>query len=85
MFWKRIGFDSAVDHVDSLGDVYEAVENCIFPNDGLKSMEGLLRMGRKFDDRPQVRWDRFCMLSNALQGVVDRFISSLSMTSDGIS
>ena len=76
-FWKRIRLDSAIDQVDSLGSAHEAAENLIFPNEGLESMEGLLRVGRAFDDRAQIRWDRFCMLGNALQAVVDGLISSL--------
>jgi hypothetical protein len=81
-FWKRIGLDSAMDQVDGLCGAYQAAENPIFPNDGLESMEGLLRVGRLFDDFAQVRRNRFRMLSNALQSVVDGFIPSLSITSD---
>jgi len=50
LFRKRIGFDSAVDYVNCLGSANQALENLIFPNDGLESMEGPLRVGRMFDD-----------------------------------
>ena len=77
LFWERIGFDSAVDDVNCLGGANQALENIIFPNNGLESMEGPLRVGGMFDDCAQVGRDRFRMLGNALQSIIDGFIPSL--------
>jgi len=50
LFRKRIGFDSAVNDINCLCRAYQAAETLIFANEGLESLEGLLRVGRTFDD-----------------------------------